>query len=932
MRQERQVALLERDEEISLLDHIVGNALSDGGTTALIEGPAGIGKSRLLGLAREMGGAAGYRVLSARASELERDFAFGVVRQVFEPALVDSENRDRLLSGPARAAARVFEPPALATGSGESYGTLHGLFWLAANLASETPLLLAIDDLHWCDLASLEFVTFLQRRLEGLPILVVATSRPVLSSAHSALVAEIALDPATVSIRPQPLSRDAVEALILLRLGTAPTPGFSGECHRTTTGNPLFVLELLKFLSGEGVRPDEDGISIVKGVGGRAVSRGVSVTLARLPSHTASLARVIAVLGDGAAWPVMATLAGLEEDVVAEAVTDLVRAEILSPERPFAFVHPLLRDAVYLEIPAAERTLWHGRAAAALLAAKAPEEQVAKHLLLTPPRGSTEVVVLLRSAGGLAASRGDATAAASYLRRALAEPVDDESRPQLLLELGSLEAAADAPAAADHVRQAYNLLADPALRGLAARILARMLLFTGTAAEAVDVARRAIADLDGGHEDQRRTLEAFELYARAFGARVPDAGARLAEIRRMPMAEGVGARILAAVAAWDWSLSGGSGDQTCALALAALADGTLIKSDPGFGAVIAGGVLGLGERDEALKVWDDTVERAHRIGSLRTLCLVNIWRGWTWLQRGVLLEAEFILREALDQIVTLEKNGAGQAYITAFLTKVLMERGDLTAARMTFRAAGRPAEGSDAEQLFWQCGVELELLDTNWEGALAACDRHNADMRLASNPTWAPWRSLRGLALHGLRRDAEALTLIEQELADARRWGTPGAVGRTLRVLGTLRRGGSIDLLAEAVELTADSVARLEHAKALAAFGSSMRRAGHRMDARRPLRQALEIAEHCGARAVASQARAELAAAGGRPRQVQLSGPASLTPSERRIADMAAAGETNRDIAQALYVTPKTVEVHLTSVYRKLGIKTRAGLKQALEP
>jgi DNA-binding CsgD family transcriptional regulator len=932
MRQNRQIGLLDRKGETGLLDRVVRGAASDGGTTALIEGPAGMGKSRLLAVACEMGEAAGYRVLAARAGELERDFAFGVVRQAFDAILTDPENRDRLLSGSARPAARVFEPPAQLEGSSESYGILHGLFWLTANLASVRPLLLAIDDLHWCDLASLRFVAFLQRRLEGLPILVVATSRPGPSPANSALIAEISLDPATVAVRPGPLSREAVEELIRLRLGASPTAGFLGECHWTTAGNPLLVVELLKFLAEKGVRPDENGIAIVKEVGGRAVSRSVSVTLARLPTRAASVARMIAVLGEGAALPVIATLAGVEEEVVAEAVTGLVRAEILSPEPPFVFVHPLVRDAVYLEIPAAERALWHDRAATALLGRGAPEEEVAKHLLLTPPRGSRSVVTVLRSAGLIAANRGDATAATAYLRRALAEAVDDESRPRLLLELGSVEAAEDAPAAADHVRQAYNLLPDPALRGVAARILARMLLFTGTAGEAVDVARQAIADLDGGHEDQRRTLEAFELYAVAFGAHVLDASARLAEIRRTPIAAGVGARILAAVAAWDWSLSGGSADQACALALAALADGTLIDADPGFGAVIAGGVLGLGERDEALKVWDDALERARRIGSLRSVCMVNIWRGWTWLQRGMLEEAELVLREALDEIAILEKNGAARAYITAFLTKVLVERGDQAAARMTLRVGGRPTQGSDSHQLLWQCGIELDLLAANWEQALTACDRQREDVRLVSNPTWAPWRSLKALALHSLGRNDEALTLIEHELADARTWGAPGSVGRSLRVLGTLRRRNGLDLLAEAVELTTHSTARLEHAKALAAFGSSLRRAGHRIDARRPLRLAVENAEHCGARTVASQARAELAAAGGRPRRVQLGGPASLTPSESRIAGLAAAGQTNREIAEALFVTPKTVEVHLTSVYRKLGIKTRADLKETLRP
>ena len=123
---------------------------------------------------------------------------------------------------------------------------------------------------------------------------------------------------------------------------------------------------------------------------------------------------------------------------------------------------------------------------------------------------------------------------------------------------------------------------------------------------------------------------------------------------------------------------------------------------------------------------------------------------------------------------------------------------------------------------------------------------------------------------------------------------------------------------------------RLEHGKALVALGSALRRAGRRGDAREPLRRGLDITSARGSRAVAEYARSELSASGARPRREAVTGPGSLTPSERRVAELAAAGQTNRDIAQALYVTPKTVEVHLTSAFRKLGISARSGLRAAL--
>jgi DNA-binding CsgD family transcriptional regulator len=226
--------------------------------------------------------------------------------------------------------------------------------------------------------------------------------------------------------------------------------------------------------------------------------------------------------------------------------------------------------------------------------------------------------------------------------------------------------------------------------------------------------------------------------------------------------------------------------------------------------------------------------------------------------------------------------------------------------------------------------VELLLAESRWDEAHAGADGYHARLRGIDNPAWAPWRSLKALALDGLGRHDEALELLRTELEAARRFGAPGAIARTLRLLGTLRHDDGEELLHDAVAVAEASPARLEHAKALIALGAAMRRGGRRSDAREPLAHGLELADRCGAQALAETARTELYSAGGRPRRDALSGPESLTPSERRIADLAADGLTNRDIAQTLYVTPRTVEGHLTSIYRKLGISTRNALSDAL--
>src|SRR4051794_15957890 len=165
--------LLERERELGMLDALVDAAAGGAGCLALIEGPAGIGKSLLLGETRRLGSGSGMNVLYARGGELEAEFPYGIVRQLFEPLLGASAGRDELFEGAAGASAPVFEAQGAENRlDGGSFATLHGLYWLPLNLAARQPLLLAVDDLHWCDRPSLRFLAYLTRRLEGVPVLV----------------------------------------------------------------------------------------------------------------------------------------------------------------------------------------------------------------------------------------------------------------------------------------------------------------------------------------------------------------------------------------------------------------------------------------------------------------------------------------------------------------------------------------------------------------------------------------------------------------------------------------------------------------------------------------------------------------------------------------------------------------------------------------
>src|SRR4051812_45854917 len=263
--------LLEREQELGALATFLAEAAAGLARLVVVEGPAGIGKTQLLAEARRRAADAGLRVLSARGGELEREYAFGVVRQLFEPALVDTAARERLLAGAAATAATVFESVEAAPGSEAegSFAVLHGLYWLTVNLSAERPLVLAVDDLHWCDRPSLRFLAYLVRRLEGLPVLAVGSLRPAEPGVDTALLAELLGDPLELSLHPRPLSEAAVTGLVRDRLGDEADPAFAAACHAATGGNPLLLNELLKALATEGVRPDAEHVATVRELGPR---------------------------------------------------------------------------------------------------------------------------------------------------------------------------------------------------------------------------------------------------------------------------------------------------------------------------------------------------------------------------------------------------------------------------------------------------------------------------------------------------------------------------------------------------------------------------------------------------------------------------------------------------------------------------------------
>ena len=418
--------LLEREWELDTLTATIGAAADGIAGLLLVQGPAGIGKSRLLAEARTLAEERGLCVRSARGGELERDFPFGVVRQLFESQLVEDSERSRLLSGAARAAAPVFGHADEFEASGPlgegTFAVLHGLYWLTVNLCSERALLLVVDDLHWCDSASLRFLAYLARRLEDLPVVLVASLRSSEPEADQAILEELTSEPHAQVLMPGPLTVVAATEVVRDRLGEDVETAFAEACHSSTDGNPLLLNELLKALAADRVPPDAAHVHVVAELGPRAASRAVLLRLARLSEDAQRVARAISVLGEGAEIAVAAELAELDATAFAAATRELVRAEILRSEPPLGFVHPLVQAAVYSDLAPGERELYHERAATLLVGLSAPKEQIAAHLLVMPARGEDWVVDLLRAAASEAVARGDLDSAIASLRRALDEP------------------------------------------------------------------------------------------------------------------------------------------------------------------------------------------------------------------------------------------------------------------------------------------------------------------------------------------------------------------------------------------------------------------------------------------------------------------------------------------------------------------------------
>lgn len=926
--------LVQRADELEQIKGVFQAALSGTGATLVIEGPAGIGKTSLLAHARGLASETGVRVLHARASQLEREFAMGVVRQWFEPIL-RGPDREALLAGAAGLAEASLAGAPDMLGLDPS-GVFHGLYWLAANLCERGPLLLMLDDAQWADDASLRVVAFLVGRVSSLPLAVIIGTRPDMPGGAVAALNDVRRNPATSVVVPQPLDVDAVEDLLQAVSSASVEREFAGACQKASGGNPFLLWELVRALQAQHVQFTAAAADEVPGVAPSSVARSVGETLERTGGAGTAAARALATIGDGAELDLTAELAELSAEQARDAVSQLVVAGLLEDALPLRFRHPILASAVRATQTSLERAEAHRRAAELLRARGAEVERIALQLMHTTPASDEAVAGELHAAAARARARGAPATAVTLLERALAELPAGEHRAAVLLELGEGEYSLGRTAqAAEHLEQARRCTDDPAVLGRAL-----IGLFQARAGNFAD--QRALAPLFA--ESLPNVLErdrelGLRLWALTLLATQPGSEwEAVAQGTEALTCSTPGEALILGHRALPITNSGATAAEVAEASARAARHADALLEEGATALVMTGMVLGLWWGDEleaAEALVDRAIAVAHRRGALAELAVAHQFRANVRRRAGHLRDAETDARTALAASGGAGWGGAGLGWMVPLLG-VLVDQGRIAEAEQELAAAHLQGDVPDAPALTLILLARMRLFAARRDHRRAVSDWEEAHRRtqrhfLRLNASFVP-DLLDAAECYQTIGDAEQVRLLlEQATALAEDWGAPGFIGQARHAAARLNPGDdATEKLSEAVQELRRSPARLELARALVSLGQALRRRGRRAESREPLREGYDLARQCGAEGLSETARTELRASGVRLRREALTGVESLTASEARIVEMAADGASNPEIAQALFLTVKTVESHLTHAYRKLDVSTRAELRDAL--
>ncbi|GEL94404.1 helix-turn-helix transcriptional regulator [Cellulomonas composti] len=915
--------LLERDDALAELRGLLARAVAGEGRAVRVLGPPGAGKTALLRTLVATARERGVEVLSASAGVLDSRTPYGVVHHLFDLAAraLPPEQRAAVGDGPARLA--LEHVLGAEHGPVDPGDLLASLYRLLEALSAGRPAIVVVDDAQWADEESLLFLASLRERLRDLPVLAVVAVRDVGTQDRGHVLAALVADPDAHVLRLTPLSNHAVGRLLERTWGEPVGTDVAAAAAAATDGNPFLLLALARLLpAGE-----RSAAHVREAVPGTVVD-AVAARLSALTPAQRALATAIAVL-DAAPLHVAAQLAGLDPHDAA-AAADVLRDVGLTADAPtLTFRHALLRSAALAATGHDTRARLH-REAARLLAGD--PHHAAAHLLVTDGTGDPWAVDLLATAAQTALDDGAPHSAVALLRRAVAEPADDDRLPRLLLRLGLAELRAADRACLTTLLRAHALVTAPEDRARAAIALAEAYGFAGRHEDAAEVLARTFDAVRGtaSELDVEAALVASSLLV---PTRIADARRRLAARPDLAGATRAERHFLIQQMA-DAAGTNQPADVIRAYAHRALHPEDTPETTDWVWARLF--LSAIGDHAEVRRLTDVGFAQVARRGSVVGYVTVSFMRGLDESWGGSLVAAEGHLRAMLEHSAGLEPGGMVQTLACSNLAQVLALQGraeqGLELLAPFPEELGPVGPAGVAAMSFARATVRQALGDH--AGALHAAQAAGELVRTldVDSPTWAAWRAYAVEPLRSLGRLDEARALAAEHVALCERSEVPQLLAEALRLAGRVAPtpAGSIALLTRSVDVAARSESRLQEAASSAALGAALRRAGSRSQARPHLLTAHAFALEVGALPLAAEAEAELAAAGSRVRPVDLSGVGSLTVSERRVAELAASGLPDVEIARRLFVARRTVETHLSHAYRKLGVTGRDGLAGAL--
>jgi DNA-binding CsgD family transcriptional regulator len=870
------------------------------GLVLSLEGSLGTGKTSFLDQTEQLALEQGVPVLRAHADRSERALPFGVIRQLVHGLSLAARGRP---VGRAR------------------MSSVESAAWRLIDVARDSRhgLLVLVDDADEIDDPSLDVLGAVARRCARTPVSIVlavrgASRRPGLHRLRTA--------GKVLSLGE--LGTDDVSRILGTHLGDI-TPEERHEIVSRTGGLPFLLAGVL--MAAERCGTHDLGVPA-------EVRNSIRVLLTDLGADAARLVEAATVLGNGANLYDTARLAELATEHAAQLADELADRGVFARGDSLRFAQPMMGDAVREDIAPHARSGLHRKAATQLASRRADPDLIDAHLMVTRPGGDAWVAERLVLAARRAEERGESEAVVDCLTRALAEPPPPEATVEVLLALAAAKLARGDASAAQDLQRVLRLDAPAPAVAHAKRLLSQLWFMQGDTLSGVAMIEEALQGTDLIAAAQAPLVSRYltmTVLNSEFRQRLAPVATTLTAAARagaLPEDPGVAAHV-ALQLAWQ----GGPAGLVRRVVERAFAADPLI--DPETQGALLGfavrALVAMGQLTEAEQACTRAAESASARDLMFGVSCARYHRGLVRLDLGTLESAlEDVTAAGLPASLGWR---AADPWRGELLVRIHLARGDITAAQAALSLAAGTAETRLGYAYVMDARAHLALAMDRPEDAFAHAMRARRCLEAfgQDTPTVVPWRDAAARAAYALQRHGEAEALAHDAVCVARTTMSPVILGASLVAAGVVSPAArAVPLLEEACELLQNTPARLAHGRALVALGRALRQNGRRAEARNPLRSGLGIAATTRSRPLAHVARSELVASGARPRREAVVGPAALTPSERRVADLAAAGRTNLSIASELSVSLKTVETHLGQTYRKLGITGRPHLADAL--